>query len=155
MNFDDIGPLGLWDTFNVRWMQTRRAAQLFFVASLLILPLLPFFTGTIEPSGDTTFSIVFWGLLGVFGSLSIFFLWLGMWRYWAKVDTSSGWAKRIWFLVMLIGFWYGSCLYCWCVYLPKVIKRGAVPAPKNVPVRKVGVFGKALLSAWLCLFLFV
>ncbi|MGC1381235.1 MAG: hypothetical protein WA814_09485, partial [Candidatus Baltobacteraceae bacterium] len=83
MRFDRIGPLGLWNRFDERWIGTRRAAQLFFVASLFVLGLLPVFLGRIEPS-DKPSANVFWGIVGVGGAFSVLFLWLGMWRYWAR-----------------------------------------------------------------------
>ena len=158
MRFDRIGPLGLWNRFDERWIGTRRAAQLFFVASLFVLGLLPVFLGRIEPS-DKPSANVFWGIVGVGGAFSVLFLWLGMWRYWARLDASSGkWIKRFWFLVMLAGFWYGSCLYCWCVYLPQVIRSGrqGVTSPVTEPVHGgKAVFGRSLVVVWLCFLFFV
>lgn len=65
-----------------------------------------------------------WGILGVLGPIGLLFLWFGMWRYWVRVDDSNLWAKRAWFVVLLVGFWYGSVLYYLFAYLPQVIRRG-------------------------------
>ena len=54
------------------------------------------------------------------GTLALFFLWLGMWRYWARLDCSTRMTKRLWFGVLLFGFWYGSCLYYFLLYRPQV-----------------------------------
>jgi hypothetical protein len=158
MRLDRIGPLGLWNRFDERWIGTRRAAQLFLIASLFVVGLLPVFLGRIEPSNKPSPVNFFWGIMGVVGTPSIFFLWLGMWRYWARLDASGKWIKRFWFLVMLAGFCYGSCLYCWSVYLPQVIRSGrqGVTAPLDDPIRRGSAeFGKALAVVWLCFFIFV
>jgi hypothetical protein len=46
-----------------------------------------------------------------------------MWIYWVKVDRSGHARKRLWFVVMLAGAWYGSCLYFYFAYLPQVRHR--------------------------------
>jgi hypothetical protein len=59
---------------------------------------------------------------------ALLFLWFGMWAYWVRLDDSKTYSKRLWFLVLLLGFWYGSCLYCYFVYFPQVIRRNRVRA---------------------------
>jgi hypothetical protein len=157
MRFDRIGPLGLWNRFDERWIATRQACLLFFVASLFVIALTPVFFGFVEPSTSGVAN-VFWGVVGVVGAFSIFFLWIGMWRYWARVDASAKSAKRFWFLVMLAGFWYGSCLYCWCLYLPRVMHlytTGSTAPRSTEPRQRKSTFGKLLLICWLCFLLFV
>jgi hypothetical protein len=66
-----------------------------------------------------------WGILGVVGPIGLFFLWLGMWRYWVRLDSSRVWVKRIWFPVLLFGFWWGSVLYFFSIYLPQTLRRRA------------------------------
>jgi hypothetical protein len=62
-------------------------------------------------------------VVGVMGPIASFFLWLGMWRHWMRLDTSKALTKRMWFVILLIGFEYGSVLYYFCVYRPQVIAR--------------------------------
>ena len=59
------------------------------------------------------------------GLLGIFF---GMWRYWAKIDDSKKWIKRASFVLLLLGFWWGSAIYCFIVYLPQVRRRQRLEA---------------------------
>ncbi len=51
------------------------------------------------------------GIFEIAGILSLFFVYFGMWRFWIRLDQSPKWLKRLWFLVLLIGFWWGSVLY--------------------------------------------
>ena len=48
-------------------------------------------------------------------------LYFAMWFYWAQVDVSPSSTKRIWFIVLLVGLWYGSCFYYFSVYRPQVV----------------------------------
>ena len=47
-------------------------------------------------------------------------LYFAMWFYWALVDGSRTSKKKIWFIVLLLGLWYGSCLYYFLVYRPQI-----------------------------------
>jgi hypothetical protein len=75
-----------------------------------------------------------WGILGVLGPVAIFFLWFGMWRYWVRIDRTAGWERRKWFIVLLVGFWWGSCLYCMLVYLPQIYGKGTIFLPRRIVV---------------------
>jgi hypothetical protein len=67
------------------------------------------------------------GLL-VSAIVGMFFVWVGMWWYWARLDASGKWAKRFWFVVLLFGFWFGAAAYYVCVYLPQVVRGDAARA---------------------------
>lgn len=123
MALENIGPSGLWNRFKDDWLITRQAARLFFVSTILVLALTPVFLGRVVTTNMPLWMRVPWGILGIVGPLALFFLWIGMWRYWVRVDDSKAYAKRLWFLILLLGFWYGSCLYCYFVYLPQVMRR--------------------------------
>jgi hypothetical protein len=70
-------------------------------------------------------------LLAAIGGM--FFVWMGMWWYWATLDDSGKWAKRFWFFVLLFGFWLGSAMYYVCVYLRQMIGgRRTNPFPRDV-----------------------
>src|SRR5215469_13928383 len=151
MKVGRIGPLGIWDKFDERWIGTRVAARWFLVATLFVLTTLPLFIGKPSPSG--ALGKAYGAVAGIGGAISIFYLWIGMWKYWARLDESGRWSKRFWFAVMLAGFWYGSCLYCWCIYLPQVMRsarQGVAPPVIELRSGKKVVFGKFLLAAWLC-----
>ena len=113
----------LWDKFRNDWFDTQRAVTLFVVSTLLVLALTPVFLGQVDPNRLTFWARLPWGILGILGPIALFFLWLGMWRYWVRVDDGAVWTKRIWFVVLLVGFWWGSCLYCFAVYVPQVLRR--------------------------------
>lgn len=124
MSLGNLGPSRLWSRFSDTWLVTRQAAVLFFVSTILVLALTPVFLGRIDTAQMPFWTRLPWGILGISGPLAIVFLWLGMWWYWVRLDRSRSPAKRFWFTVMLIGFWYGSCVYCYFVYLPQVNRRG-------------------------------
>jgi hypothetical protein len=60
--------------------------------------------------------------------VGMFFVWVGMWWYWARLDASGKWAKRFWFAVLLFGFWFGAAAYYVCVYLPQIVRGDAARA---------------------------
>lgn len=114
-----------------------------------MLPLTPVFLGRVDPK-----SLSFWlrlplSILGVLGPIALFFLWFGMWRYWVRIDSSKVYAKRLWFVVLLVGFWYGSCLYYFFVYRPQAIQKrgregGVLGTSEDVKSR----FGRLLVAGW-------
>jgi hypothetical protein len=113
----------LWRNLGDDWLVSARAATLFRVSTILVLASLPIFLGYVHGEMSTWKQVV-WGTEGVLGAPAIFFLWSGMWRYWARIDHSSIWVKRFWFTVLLIGFWCGSVFYCYFVYLPQIRRKG-------------------------------
>jgi hypothetical protein len=122
MTFENIGPSRLWNRFKDDWLATRQAARLFFASTILVLAMTPVFLGRVVTTNMPLWMRIPWGIFGMVGPIALFFLWIGMWRYWVRVDDSKAYAKRLWFLILLLGFWYGSCLYCYFVYLPQVIR---------------------------------
>jgi hypothetical protein len=71
---------------------------------------------------------LFWNSLGAVGAVAIFFLWLGMLRFWIRVDPSNKWTKRLSLVVPVLGFWYGACLYYFAVYLAQMLRKERQPA---------------------------
>lgn len=67
-------------------------------------------------------------VLLVLAIVGMFFLLVGMWWYWAKLDASGKWAKRFWFAVLLFGLWFGAAAYYVCVYLPQIVRGDAARA---------------------------
>lgn len=105
------------------WLISRRTSALFFLSAILVLGLTPVFMGQVDTTNMSFWHRVPWGLLGVLGPVGLFFLWFGMWRYWIRLDRSTPWLKRTWFLVLLLGFWWGSVLYYFAVYVPQVLSK--------------------------------
>lgn len=116
----------VWTGFKDNWLVTRQAAILFLVSTFFVIALTPVLLGLIDTDGMRFWARLPWGVLGVLGPIALFFLWFGMWRYWVRLDNANRWVKRIWFLLLLVGFWWGSCLYCFLVYLPQVFRRTRV-----------------------------
>jgi len=108
------------------WLVSRRASRFFFISAICVIALIPVFAGAVDSTKMSFLHRVPWAILGIVGPVAIFVLWLGMWAYWVRLDDSSHWAKRAWFLVLLLGFWYGSVLYYFFAYLPQVTRRGRV-----------------------------
>jgi uncharacterized BrkB/YihY/UPF0761 family membrane protein len=113
----------MWTWFRDKWLMTRRAAGYFIVSAVLVLGVTPMFLGRIDTSKMSFLERLPWGILGMVGPIAVFFLWIGMWRYWVRLDDSKPMQKRLWFVILLVGFWWGSCLYCFFVYLPQIFRR--------------------------------
>lgn len=123
MRLDEIGPLRFFRRFTDEWLVSRQAATLFLVSVPFILALTPFLLGWVTVTNPTIWMNVLGAIIGVAGPIALFFLWLGMWRYWMRLDDSTVVAKRIWFAVLLVGLCYGSILYFFLVYRPQLIAR--------------------------------
>jgi hypothetical protein len=111
----------IWNKLSDEWLGTSRASLLFIACSVFTLALIPVFLGLISGKGGSLLFQACWGSIGVLGAPATIFLWIGMWKYWARVDRSRRLVKRFWFIVLLVGFWYGSVLYCYFVYLPRTL----------------------------------
>jgi len=99
------------------WLVGKTACILFAVSCFFILVVTPILFGLVNVPNTTLWGNLLSGVLGVAGGLSIPFLWVGMWSYWLRVDRSTRKLKRLWFFVLLVGFWYGSILYFLLKYL--------------------------------------
>jgi hypothetical protein len=110
------------------WLTSSRAAKLFFAATLLALALFPVFQGWIDFARMSLWMRISLTMFYMLATCALLFLWLGMWTYWVRLDESKTYSKRLWFLILLFGFWYGSCVYCYFVYLPQVIRRSRLRA---------------------------
>ena len=113
------------ERFNDQWLRTRPAARLFLASSLLVFAftISALVSGPIDLNSMNFWQRLPWGILGLTVPPTIFFLYFGMWIYWVRLDDSRTWLKRIWFVLLLIGLCWGSCLYCFCVYLPQLKNR--------------------------------
>lgn len=109
---------GLWKRVDDQWIVGKPARLLLGVAAALILVVTGVLCYLPLPENPTIITRILFGIIGVSGSLSIFFLWSGMWRYWIRYDHSARFTRRIWFVILLVGFCYGAIIYYLCVYLP-------------------------------------
>jgi hypothetical protein len=62
-------------------------------------------------------------LFGIVATVALFFLWGGMLRYWIRIDQVGKWSKRLSLTVLVLGLWWGACLYCYVVYIPQVLRK--------------------------------
>lgn len=107
----------IFKRINDDWMSSKWATILFAASSFLIIAVTPVWFGYVKIPDATLWGNVLLGILGVVGALSVFFLWAGMWRYWLRIDVSTRASKRLWFYILLVGFWYGAILYFLLKYL--------------------------------------
>lgn len=108
-----------WKRVNVAWLISPCASTLFACSGLIILVATAFAIW-----GHSSYFValkgplqVCLGLGGAVAACSVFFLWGGMLRYWIECDPSSKAVRRLWFLVLIIGVWYGAILYFLLGYL--------------------------------------
>ena len=118
----------IWNWYKDAWLLSRQAAYLFFGSTLLVLSLTPLFLGWLDPSRMSFWSRLPLGILWTAAPIALIFLYFGMWRYWVRLDNSSPGTKRIWFVILLVGLWWGSCIYCYFVYLPRTVGREGAEA---------------------------
>jgi hypothetical protein len=123
MRYDSWGPLKLFNRFKDDWIVTRQAAGLFLLSTILVIASAPIFEGHVDIEKMSLWARLPLTTLVIAGIVAIFFLWIGMWRYWVRIDESKAWMKKLSFVVLLLGFWYGSCVYCLAVYLPQVLRK--------------------------------
>ena len=118
----------IWRFLSEDWLVGKRAAVLFgfFLAVIVGMTAALYNSERIPQAGVLGTSL--WAVGGVLAGLGIFFLWGGMWRYWIDCDPSSRAARRFWFLVLLLGIWYGAVLYYALVYLPNTRRSGGKAA---------------------------
>jgi hypothetical protein len=117
------GYWGPWNRFTEGWLVSRQAIRLFLVAAMFVLAVTPIFLGLVDPAKMSLPLRLLWTVVGMVGTISLFFLWLGMWRYWVRLDHSRVLVKRLWFVILLFGLWWGSCLYYFFAYRPQVTRR--------------------------------
>lgn len=118
-----LRPSGLFDWFNDKWLVSGQALKLFCISTLFVAALAPIFFGLVNFAKPSPLERLLWGFEGVFGPISLFFLWIGMWRYWVRLDTSTPALKTASFFLLLVGAWFGAIPYCFFVYRPQVLRR--------------------------------
>jgi apolipoprotein N-acyltransferase len=104
---------------------SRQYIGLFSLSALLCLAVIALLPYSLEPLKMTLWLRVPLTLLGISAPVGFFFIWLGMWFYWVRFDSSRNPAKVLWFIVLLVGFCFGAALYFAFVYLPQVTRRNA------------------------------
>jgi hypothetical protein len=112
----------IWRRMPTRWLVARPTAITFGLSSfIIIIGSIVLFRGLGLESKDRVIQVLL-AIGGAAIAVSAFFLWGGMWKYWIVCDSSSQLSRRVWFVVLIIGLWYGAVLYYLFVYLPDVQK---------------------------------
>lgn len=112
-----------WKVRFDQWLLTTQAAKLLFVSTILVVALIPVFYGFIDPTRMSLWMRILSTVFVMLATLALFLLWASMGRYWLHSDDSKAPARRLWFFILLFGFWYGCCVYYYFVYLPQIIRR--------------------------------
>jgi hypothetical protein len=123
MAFNRIGPFAIFERFKDDWLVSRQALKLFSISTVFVLATAPILLGHMILEKQSAVQQLLWGTEGVLGPISIFFLWFGMWRYWLRLDSSTGILKGTSFFLLLAGLWFGAVPYCFFVYRPQVLSR--------------------------------
>jgi hypothetical protein len=133
-----MGIQRIWKYVSSEWFYSRSAVFLFSTsAGLVLLTLalgwsLEFVPASItlavtQQASNPSLAIQLgFALVGVLLTAAYAFVLLGMFRFWTAYDRSSPMTRKIWFVIMIAGFFVGislgTALYCLAVYLPQVLK---------------------------------
>jgi hypothetical protein len=122
----------IWKWISEDWLLSRAASVMFALAAGIILGMNCVWFGYIHVSETGAIQNVFLGVAGSLCALSIFFLWGGMWSYWLRCDTSRRIVRRVTFVLLVVGIWYGAIFYYLVIYLPGVRKHNHIPMAKEI-----------------------
>jgi hypothetical protein len=103
---------------------SRIAMRFFLVGAACVLAITVFYFLPVPDRSEMP--LPYRLLLGVFGivaAITVNFLYWGMWRYWYKFDASDKGIKRASFGLMLVGFFWGSAIYCFIFYMPQTLRK--------------------------------
>lgn len=109
-----------WRHVGRQWFLSGRASVAFGASAAMIIAMTAVFFADVPIRDTGPLSELLWGAFGVLSGLSVLFLWTGMWHYWRVLDYSNPVWRRLWFVALTLGFWYGAVLYYVFVYLKKV-----------------------------------
>ena len=116
----------IWNRFTDEWLVRPQARIAVGTGAVLCLLLSVSFLGVSGPTATMSFGErLYLTVVACLGTLGALFLWLGMWRYWVRLDKSRRQHRRLWFIVLLAGCWYGSMLYFVLAYLPQTSSGGS------------------------------
>jgi len=136
-----MGTKWLWKHISDEWFYTRSAVWVFSISATLVV-LCTVFGGSLEfvpnsvqlfltkeASNPSLMVQLGFALVAIPLVIAYLVVLVGMFRFWVVCDHSSRMARRIWFVVMIVGmlfgFSLGTALYCFAVYLPQVLKNSS------------------------------
>jgi hypothetical protein len=94
------------------------------------------------------------GISGALAALGMFGLWIPMWFFWFRYDSSPRWQRTIWFFLLLSGAFgmiFATIPYYLIVYLPTYFRQrsGEIVITSSQPRQLAfGFFGKILIACW-------
>jgi len=131
-----VGFNWFWKRISDAWILSNQAAYLFGFAVILICLLTAFLFGAWRFNEEKILDNLLGGCLGVFGILSIPFLWGGMRRFQQMRSTFKPTHVKVVRFAMLIGFCYTAIFYYLFAYLPDRSKVSASSGWGGPIVRK-------------------
>jgi hypothetical protein len=146
-----------------RVLYTRTAAILLGIAALFSILAVIITHSNVDPSklSPEMSEAVSWA--GAAAAFGFFPLLICMGFFWLRCDESSKVNRTIWFVLLLVGFAYGTQIaYYAIVYLPAVLRRvrdHEIEAPAAEPLQaaedghRIGPFSRALFIGWVVLLL--
>jgi hypothetical protein len=134
----------------------RTTAILLGIAAVFSVGAVALIHSNINPNAISPLQNALVGIWGAIGALGFLALLVCMGFFWLKCDDSSRLNRTIWFLILLLGFFYGTPVaYYAIVYLPQALKRNRDHATSNVvpdeatgDPRRFGPFRRSLLFIW-------
>lgn len=142
-----------------RILYTRRAAILLGIASVLSIFTLVIIRSNVDADKLSPVAGIAFNATAAVSPAGSFALTICMAFFWLRCDSSSKAWRKVWFFVLLFGFFFGSAVvYYAVVYLPAVRKtlqypeQGvlvfAVPLHSLNENKRIGPFSRAFLIAW-------
>lgn len=146
------------DSGAARLLLNRKAAAILGVAGVLSIGALIIRYVDLNSAGFTPLEYEALSIAGAAIASGYFLLLICMGFFWLKCDVSPKFNRTVWFVVLLLGFAYGSAVaYYALVYLPVVVKRirnpreqapAALPPQDETSGKVIGPFGWALIVGW-------
>lgn len=141
-----------------RILYSRIMAVLLGIAAVFSIVAIVLMNSDIDPAALGPVKLQLSSFLGAAASLGFFALLVSMGFFWLKCDASSKASRVIWFVLLLVGFLYGTQIaYYTIVYLPQALRRFREPESDRFEIayeehktdgKRIGPFKKVLLIAW-------
>lgn len=141
-----------------RILYERTTAILLGLAAVFSIPALFLIHANVDPSATSSAKGEVVSLVGAVGAFGFIALLIGMGFFWLRCDDSSRLNKTIWFVILAIGYFYGTPVAYYCiVYLPAVIRRHRFPEAIQIEdesqepeteLNRFGPFNRTLLMGW-------
>jgi hypothetical protein len=142
-----------------RILFTRTVAILLGVAAILSAGAVILMHGDLNLESLSPAQYELLSVAGAAGAIGFFALLMCMGVFWLRCDDSSKLNKTVWFVLLAVGFFYGTQVaYYVVVYLPAVVRKhrfpGSIRFDDEFPepesnLGRFGPFNRTLLLGWL------